>query len=215
MSIQHLHSLDILYRSIYPEVLLLTSDGYVQLMDMSNAVKFQDGAKPRDYCGAAHYLSPEQVSGQGHDKAVDYWATGILLYEMVVSDENKNPWLTGENDSEVNIYTRISMHKSGALTIPPKSDDKTTDEVNCERFLNGLLEPVPDNRLGVRGVGPEELRAASWMTDMDWYGLSNKTIAPPHASFCVAVEGPPATLSDKYTGDNAWCATYASFSGRP
>jgi len=198
--LQHLHQLDIIYRNVYPEALVVTTEGYLQLMDMSFAVKTDSGDKPRDYCGAAHYLSPEQVSGQGHDQSVDYWACGILMYEMMLES---NPWLTGDaaKDSELGIYARISAHKGGSLMDTGLSE-------KAEIFLNGLLEPAADQRLGVRGVGPEEIRANSWMADMDWYALSNSSLTGPHASATKAVKPPPASLTDKYTGDDAWCKEF-------
>jgi len=138
------------------------------------------------------------VSGQGHDQSVDYWALGILMYEMCMES---NPWLTGEaaKDSELGIYARISAHKGGNLVDTGLSD-------KAEIFLNALLEPMPDQRLGVRGVGPEEVRASGWMSDMDFQALNNKTLAkPPHASATAGVKPPAANLNDKYTGGGDWC----------
>jgi serine/threonine protein kinase len=30
------------------------------------------------------YLAPEMIVGSGHDHTLDWWALGILLYEMII-----------------------------------------------------------------------------------------------------------------------------------
>jgi len=36
------------------------------------------------YCGTPEYISPEMVDGTGHDFGVDWWAVGVLAYEMLI-----------------------------------------------------------------------------------------------------------------------------------
>ena len=101
LAIEHLQRDEhrVIYRNITPDGLVLDADGYIQLMEMRYACKVDP--PPRDFCGYAHYLAPEQVTAQGHGLPTDLWALGILTYEMICG--GGNPWLTGlpEQDSEV------------------------------------------------------------------------------------------------------------------
>ncbi len=35
-------------------------------------------------CGTPDYYAPEMISAQGHDGMVDWWALGIMMYEMLI-----------------------------------------------------------------------------------------------------------------------------------
>ena len=35
------------------------------------------------FCGTPEYVSPEMLDGTGHDKTLDWWAVGILIYELL------------------------------------------------------------------------------------------------------------------------------------
>ena len=34
-------------------------------------------------CGTTEYMSPEVVNEWGHDKNTDWWAVGVIIYEML------------------------------------------------------------------------------------------------------------------------------------
>lgn len=85
MALGYLHSSKIIYRDLKPENILLNNDGYILLADFGLAkIKENEGEEPNSFCGTPEYLSPEMIVGSGHDHTLDWWALGILLYEMII-----------------------------------------------------------------------------------------------------------------------------------
>jgi len=69
---------------------LLGSDGYLKITDfglsktgLDNMRKDGKGEKTYSFCGTPEYLAPEIIEGIGHDKSVDWWSLGAILYEML------------------------------------------------------------------------------------------------------------------------------------
>ena len=81
LAFEYLHNCTIIYRDLKPENLLLDSDGHCKVTDFGFAKKVE--YRTWTLCGTPEYLAPEIILSKGHGKSVDWWATGILCYEML------------------------------------------------------------------------------------------------------------------------------------
>jgi serine/threonine protein kinase len=88
-AIETLHANGIIYRDLKPENIILDSTGNLKITDfglskqgLGNDTQ-EANAKTYSFCGTPEYLAPEIITGQGHDKAVDWWSLGALIYEML------------------------------------------------------------------------------------------------------------------------------------
>eukprot|EP00667_Euglena_gracilis_P022272 EG_transcript_24700 len=83
LGLGYLHQLGIVYRDLKPENILLDSDGHVVLTDFGLAKILSDGST-NTFCGTPEYIAPEVLQSRSYGKAVDWWAFGTLLFEMLV-----------------------------------------------------------------------------------------------------------------------------------
>ena len=81
LTFEYLHGLDIIYRDLKPENLLLDKTGHIKITDFGFAKKIDH--RTYTLCGTPDYLAPEIILNKGHGKPVDWWAMGVLIYEMM------------------------------------------------------------------------------------------------------------------------------------
>mmetsp|Transcript_12695 Transcript_12695/g.1137 ORF Transcript_12695/g.1137 Transcript_12695/m.1137 type:complete len:97 (-) Transcript_12695:347-637(-) len=76
--------LNVIYRDLKPENMLLTADGHIKIADFGLSKIFKDkDEKTYTFAGTPEYLAPEIITGKGHTKDVDLWCVGIFMYELL------------------------------------------------------------------------------------------------------------------------------------
>ena len=152
VGLNELHRVGKLHSDIKPSNVLVTTEGRVTLLDfglIAEISKDEDGRLPRVIQGTPHYMSPEQAACAPLTGASDWYAVGVMLYEL----------LTGRlpiRDKAV----RIMLRKQYDVPVAPiKRQPSTPPELN--ELCMALLEIDPRNRPSaadvLRAIDAEEL----------------------------------------------------------
>ncbi len=80
----YLHSLNVVYRDIKPENILIDIDGHVRIADFGlSKPNMGEEDYAYSFCGSPEYMAPEMLLKVGHNVQVDHYCLGALLYELV------------------------------------------------------------------------------------------------------------------------------------
>jgi len=118
LSLEYLHTYNIIYRDIKPENIMIDEKGIMKLIDMGTAKILEGkrgmGNRTFTIIGTPHYMAPEIITGKGYNMLVDLWSVGtqciyineflgVCLYEFM---GGKVPF--GEDaDDPYEIYEEI------------------------------------------------------------------------------------------------------------
>ena len=83
LGLEYLHDQDIVYRDIKPENILIDVDGHAKIADFGLSKVIPAQHHSYSFCGSPEYMAPEMLLATGHDRKVDIYCLGALLFEML------------------------------------------------------------------------------------------------------------------------------------
>ncbi|KAH8296703.1 hypothetical protein KR054_010094, partial [Drosophila jambulina] len=161
-ALEYLHSLQVVYRDLKPENLLINRDGHLKITDFGFAKKLRD--RTWTLCGTPEYIAPEIIQSKGHNKAVDWWALGVLIYEMLVG------YPPFYDEQPFGIYEKIL---SGKIEWERHMDPIAKD------LIKKLLVNDRTKRLGNMKNGADDVKRHRWFKHLNWNDVYNKKLKPP------------------------------------
>lgn len=165
--LDYLHKNKFLYRDLTPENILIKENGYVTLLDFSYTKRFEENNNnlyTNTLIGKPNYIPPEMILNKPYNQSCDFWALGIILYELLCGFDpyrNKDP---------IMIYQNILEEKK---TFPKNLDR------DAKFLINHLLNNDPQKRYGCLKNGIKDIKDHRVFNDFNWEKMEKENVIAP------------------------------------
>eukprot|EP00656_Telonema_subtile_P027070 TRINITY_DN2906_c0_g1_i3.p1 TRINITY_DN2906_c0_g1~~TRINITY_DN2906_c0_g1_i3.p1 ORF type:complete len:380 (-),score=61.20 TRINITY_DN2906_c0_g1_i3:100-1239(-) len=173
LAIEYLHSKDIVHRDLKPENILLAADGHLLLTDFGlsqiditgfSGESDEIGTHAKSMVGTKEYVAPEIIEHKPYGKSVDWWAIGVLFFELLHGHPPFEP-RAGRTLFQAILSGQFSF--ADRVQAPDAAKD----------LIRSLLHLCPAER-----PGPVQIKGHPFFIEdmsLDWLQLYNKDLAPP------------------------------------
>ncbi|CAK1551892.1 unnamed protein product [Leptosia nina] len=167
LALEYMHHCGIVHRDIKPENILVDTNGYLKLCDYGFCKVLKK--KTWTLCGTPEYLAPEVILSKGYSFGVDWWALGVLIFEM---GSGHPPFFASEPSK---LYEKIleGQYKSPDCLAP-----------DCKNLIKGLLQVDPTKRLGALKNGVFDIKNHQWFYDICWQSILHQRLPAPFVPIC-------------------------------
>ncbi|KAJ5315461.1 hypothetical protein N7476_005768 [Penicillium atrosanguineum] len=176
LALKYFHENGVIYRDLKLDNILLTLDGHIKIADYGLCKEnMWYGSTTSTFCGTPEFMAPEILLDKKYGRAVDWWAFGVLIYQMLLQ---QSPF-RGEDEDE--IYDAILADEPLYPIHMPR------DSVS---ILQKLLTREPELRLGSGPTDAQEVMSHAFFRNINWDDIYHKRVPPP---FIPSISSPTDT----------------------
>lgn len=166
LALKYFHDNGIIYRDLKLDNILLTTQGHIKIGDYGLCkenmwYKNTTGT----FCGTPEFMAPEIIAGKPYDRSVDWWAFGVLMFQMLLC---QSPF---KGDDEDDIFNAIEHDD---VRYPISMPRQTV------LVLQALLTKEASQRLGSSERDALEIMEHPYFLDVNFDDVLNLRIQPPY-----------------------------------
>uniref|UniRef100_H0WSB9 protein kinase C n=1 Tax=Otolemur garnettii TaxID=30611 RepID=H0WSB9_OTOGA len=157
---------------------LVLFHGFLSLLSLFFFFLLKEGLRPGDttstFCGTPNYIAPEILRGEDYGFSVDWWALGVLMFEMMAG---RSPFdIVGSSDNPdqntEDYLFQVILEKQ--IRIPRSLS------VKAASVLKSFLNKDPKERLGCHPqTGFADIQGHPFFRNVDWDMMEQKQVVPP------------------------------------